>query len=77
MYQLALPDRAAGSCHQDLLMHNTTIRAAASLLASCAILTSTITAAQAAPLTATPGTDDSFLRTAPTVPVHQLSLIHI
>lgn len=71
MYQLALPDRAAGSCHQDLLMHNTTIRAAASLLASCAILTSTITAAQAAPLTATPGTDDSFLRTAPTVPVHQ------
>lgn len=50
-------------------MHNTTTRAAAGFLASCAILTSTVTAAQAAPVTALPGNDDGFLRTAPAVPV--------
>lgn len=70
MYLLTFTDTAAGSCHQDLLMHNNTIRVAAGLLTSCAILTATITAAQAAPLTTTPGTDDGFLRTTPTVPVH-------
>lgn len=62
-------------------MHSKIIRTAAGFFASCAILTGTVTVAQATPLTdlptnlpaELPAAGEGFLRTAPNVPVHKAS----